>query len=163
VPDRDPLRVIFVCWGNICRSPMAERVAERRAADVGLTGVVFTSAGTSAEEWDEPMDSRARSVLTEHGYRSSQHRAHRITRAEIEGADLVIAMEDLHRGQMTALAPGALNISLLTDFDPAAAPGSGVPDPWFGTPAGFEGTLDAVEAAMPGVLEKLRELRRQRR
>jgi protein-tyrosine phosphatase len=140
---------------------MAERVAERRAADAGLTGVVFTSAGTSAEERDEPMDSRARSVLTAHGYRSGQHRAHRITGTEIDDADLVIAMEDIHLRKMTALAPGALNISLLTDFDPAAAPGSGVPDPWYGTAAGFEDTLETIQAAMPGVLEKVRELQRR--
>ena len=163
MPDGDPLQVIFVCWGNICRSPMAERVAERQAADVGLTGVVFTSAGTSAEEWDEPMDSRARSVLTAHGYRSGEHRAHRVTRAEIEGADLVIAMEDIHLRQMTALAPGAVNIRLLTDFDPSAAPGSGVPDPWYGTAAGFEDTLKTIEGAIPGVLDRVRELQKNPR
>ena len=160
MPDRDPVRVIFVCWGNICRSPMAERVAERAAAEAGLTGVRFTSAGTSAEERDEPMDPRARAVLSAHGYRSGQHRAHRITRTEIETADLVIAMEDIHLRKTTALAPGALNISLLTDFDPAAAPGSGVRDPWYGTAAGFEDTLATIESAMPGVLDKVRELLR---
>jgi protein-tyrosine phosphatase len=141
---------------------MAERVAERRAADLGLTGVVFTSAGTSAEDWDEPMDSRARAVLNEYGYRSDRHRAHRITRAEIEDADLVIAMEDLHLRQLTALSPGALNIRLLTDFDPAAAPGSGVPDPWFGTAAGFVDTLEIIESAVPGVLDRIRELQAER-
>ena len=141
---------------------MAERVAERRAADAGLTGVTFTSAGTSAEEWDEPIDTRAGAVLTEHGYRAGGHRAHRITKAEIEGADLVIAMEDIHLRKMTALSPGALNISLLTDFDPAAAPGSGVPDPWYGTAAGFEDTLETIEAAMPGVLDRVRELQAER-
>jgi protein-tyrosine phosphatase len=142
---------------------MAERVAERQAADAGLTGVVFSSAGTSAEEWDEPIDPRARSVLNAHGYRSGEHRAHRIDKKEIEGADLVIAMEDIHLRQMTALAPGALNLSLLTDFDPDAVPGSGVTDPWYGTAAGFEDTLETIEAAMPGVLEKVRELQGQAR
>jgi protein-tyrosine phosphatase len=162
VPDHDPVRVIFVCWGNICRSPMAERVAEREATDAGLTGVTFRSAGTSAEERDEPMDRRARAVLTEHGYRSDEHRAHRITRAEIEDADLVIAMEDIHLRKMTALSPGALNLSLLTDFDQAAAPGSGVPDPWYGTAAGFEDTLATIQAAIPGVLDRVRELQAER-
>jgi protein-tyrosine phosphatase len=141
---------------------MAERVAEHAAADAGLTGVTFTSAGTSAEEWDEPIDSRAAAVLTEHGYRADGHRAHRVTKAEIEGADLVIAMEDLHLRQMTVLSPGALNISLLTDFDPAAAPGSGVPDPWYGTAAGFENTLEIIKSAMPGVLDRVRELQADR-
>ena len=153
------LNVVFVCWGNICRSPMAERVAQRAAEEAGLTGVRFTSAATSTEELGSPIDSRAAAVLTERGYTTDHHRAHQITRAEIESADLVIAMEDIHIRKMLAIAPGSTNLSLLTDYDPAAEPGSGVPDPWYGTPAGFYGTLAAVEAAMPGVLDRIRELR----
>jgi protein-tyrosine phosphatase len=137
---------------------MAERVAERMADEQGLSGVAFTSAATSSEELGQPIDRRAAGVLREHGYRTNGHRAHRITRAEIEAADLVIAMEDIHVRKMLAIAPGASNLSLLSEYDPAAEPGSGIPDPWYGTPAGFYGTLDAVEAAMPGVLDRVREL-----
>ena len=158
-PD-GPVRVVFVCWGNICRSPIAERVAERVAADTGIEGVEFTSAATSTEELANPMDRRAAAVLREHGYRHDHHRAHQITRDEIEGADLVIAMEDIHMRKMLAIAPGATNLSLLTDYDPAAEPGSGVPDPWYGTAAGFYGTLSAIEAAIPGVLDRAAALRR---
>jgi protein-tyrosine phosphatase len=139
---------------------MAERVAERMADDQGLSGVAFTSAATSTEELGEPIDHRAAGVLREHGYRTNGHRAHRITRAEIEAADLVIAMEDIHVRKMLAIAPGASNLSLLSEYDPAAEPGSGIPDPWYGTLAGFYGTLDAVEAAMPGVLDRVRELQK---
>ena len=67
-------RVVFVCWGNICRSPMAERVAERMAEEQGLSGVHFTSAATSTEELGEPIDPRAMAVLQEHGYRTNHHR-----------------------------------------------------------------------------------------
>ncbi len=155
----EPVRVIFVCWGNICRSPIAERVAERVAADTGIEGIEFTSAATSTEELTNPMDRRAAAVLREHGYRHDHHRAHQITRSEIEGADLVIAMEDIHVNKMLAIAPGATNISLLTDYDPEAEPGSGVPDPWYGSEAGFCDTLSAVEAAIPGVLERASALR----
>ena len=155
----EPVRVVFVCWGNICRSPIAERVAERVAADTGVRGVEFTSAATSTEELANPMDRRAAAVLREHGYRHDHHRAHQITRDEIEGADLVIAMEDIHIRKMLAIAPGATNLSLLTDYDPAAEPGSGVPDPWYGTAAGFHGTLSAIEAAIPGVLDRAAALR----
>ena len=137
---------------------MAERVAERMAADQGLTGVEFTSAATSREELGAPMDERAGAVLREHGYRVDGHKAHPITREEIENADLVIAMEDIHVTKMRALAPDADNISLLTDYDPLATPGSGVPDPWYGTADGFYDTLSAVEAAMPGVLDRVRAL-----
>ena len=157
----DPVRVVFVCWGNICRSPMAERVAERMAADRGLTGVEFTSAATSREELGAPIDRRAETVLREQGYRVDGHVAHQITREEIEQADLVIAMEDIHVTRMMGLAPEARNVSLLTDYDPDAEPGSGVPDPWYGTADGFYDTLSAVEGAMPGVLDRVRELRRE--
>ena len=153
------LKVVFVCWGNICRSPMAERVAQRTAEEAGLTGVRFTSAATSTEELGSPIDSSAAAVLRKRGYTTDHHRAHQITREEIDSADLVIAMEDIHIAKLLAMAPGATNLSLLTDYDPAAEPGSGVPDPWYGTPAGFYGTLEAVEAAMPGVLDRVRELR----
>lgn len=151
----EPLRVIFVCWGNICRSPMAERVAEKVAADRGLTGVEFRSAATSREELGEPIDPRAVRVLERHGYRSGDHRAHQITASEIEAADLVVAMEDIHVRKMVALVPGATNLRLLTDFDPDAEPGTGIDDPWYGPAAGFERTLDAIEAAMPGLLDHL--------
>ena len=157
----DPLRVVFVCWGNICRSPMAERVAEKMAADEGLSGVEFTSAATSREELGAPIDERAETVLREHGYRVDGHKAHQITREEIENADLVVAMEDIHVTRMMGLAPEARNVSLLTDYDPEAKPGSGVPDPWYGTADGFYDTLTAVEAAMPGVLDRVRTLQKK--
>ncbi|MFT4215879.1 MAG: low molecular weight protein-tyrosine-phosphatase [Micropruina sp.] len=153
------VEVVFVCWGNICRSPMAERVARGWAEREGLTGVRFTSAGTSSEELDEPIDSRAQGVLARAGYSTGGHRAHQITASEIREADLVIAMEELHLRIMRRLVPDADNLALLTDFDPDAVPGSGIPDPWYGSSAGFRGTLDTIEAAMPGVLDRVRELR----
>lgn len=157
-----PVEVVFVCWGNICRSPMAERVAERMAADAGLADQVrFTSAGTSREELGEPIDPRARRVLEAHGYRAGDHSAHQITADEIAGADLVVAAEPLHVDRMLRIAPDADNLSLLSDHDPAAPEGSGLPDPWYGGPEGFEETLAAVEAAVPGVLDEVRRLVRQ--
>lgn len=164
--DRRPTEVIFVCWGNICRSPIAERVAEQQAATAGLQNVRFSSAATSTEELGQPMDPRAAEVLRRHGYRDGDHVAHQITADEIATGDLVIAMEPLHIDRMrrlgdvdTALDDG--RVGLLTDFDPEAEPGSGVPDPWYGGPEGFEDTLAAVEAAVPGVLDRVRQLQQQ--
>jgi len=159
-PGSGPVKVVFVCWGNICRSPIAERVAERMAADAGLERVEFTSAATSREEIGAPIDPRARQVLTAHGYRADDHAAHQVTAEEIAGADLVIAAEPIHVDRMLRIAPDADNLSLLSDFDPQAPEGSGLPDPWYGGPEGFEETLAAVESAMPGVLEQVRRLRR---
>ncbi|GAB3624678.1 low molecular weight protein-tyrosine-phosphatase [Mariniluteicoccus endophyticus] len=147
--------VVFVCWGNICRSPMAERVAEKYAADAGVDAR-FTSAGVSSEEIGSPIDPRARQWLTDHGYRADDHRAHRITADEIDAADLVVAMEQTHVDRMLALRPRRSDhIRLLTDFDPDAEPGSGVPDPWYGDADGFGDTLRSVEAAMPALVEQI--------
>lgn len=151
--------VVFVCWGNICRSPMAERVARGWAEREGLTDVTFTSSGVSSEELGEPIDSRAQRVLSRAGYTSSGHRAHQTTAHEIRSADLVIAMEEHHLSRLRRLTPEADNLALLTDFDPAAVPGSSVPDPWYGPASGFDDTLAALEAAMRGVISKVRELR----
>jgi protein-tyrosine phosphatase len=137
---------------------MAERVAERAAADAGITGVEFSSAGTISEKYDDPMDRRAAAVLEQHGYRHADHQARRVAEAQLESADLVVAMEDRHVSSVLELATDPSKVSLLTDFDPAAEPGSGVPDPFFGSDAGFSETLTAIEAAMPGLLERIREI-----
>ncbi|OYO12725.1 low molecular weight phosphatase family protein [Enemella evansiae] len=156
----DPIRVDFVCWGNICRSPMAERVAEAYAEREGLTDVEFSSSGVSSEELGNPMDPRAAQWLRENGYRADDHTAHQVTREEIDGADLVVAMEDLHVDRMRRLRPEhPEKLRLLTDFDPDAEPGSGVPDPWYGDADGFGDTLASIEAAMPGVFAEIARIR----
>ncbi|GAA2095036.1 low molecular weight protein-tyrosine-phosphatase [Microlunatus panaciterrae] len=155
------VRVVFVCWGNICRSPMAERVARRAAQEAGLTGVDFSSAATSSDELGAPMDPRAAAMLRRHGYHPDGHVAHRISPDEISSASLVIAMEDLHLRKLRALAD-VDHLRLLSDFDPDAEPGSGVPDPWYGSDEGFADTLAMIEAATPGVLAHVSELQRAR-
>ncbi len=101
------------------------------------------------------MDDRAATVLQRHGYRSAGHTAHQVTRAEIRDATLVLAMENIHLTKMRVIAPGADNLRLLTEFDPDAEPGEGIPDPWYGPASGFERTLGSVEAAVPGLLDHL--------
>lgn len=157
----DPLlHVVFLCLGNICRSPMAERVARDHLRTAGLDGLVrVTSAGASAEEEGNPMDRRARAVLDRHGYdATTPHLAHRITDVEATGADLIIAAERRH---LDALALRGLDVSpdhatLLTTYVPGARPGSPLPDPWYGPAAGFDETLAIVEAAMPALVAQLR-------
>ena len=137
--------VIFVCWGNICRSPMAEFVARKVFANEGLDARI-TSAGVSDEEHGGPMDSRARSVLKSHGYPCSGHNAHQI------------AAEPRHIQMMKRMAPDAGNLRLIRDYDPNCTPGTSLPDPWYGSADGFEDTLDAIEAAMPGIVDEVRSL-----
>lgn len=147
--------LVFVCWGNICRSPMAERVARSYVAKEGLD-VAVESFGISSEEEGNPIDYRAVSALTAAGYNAQRHRARRITRADIEAADLVVAAEPMHVRRLQALAPAATNIALLNDFNPAKPAGEPLRDPWYGDRAGFDETLADIEAAMPHILDTLR-------
>jgi len=150
--------VCFVCWGNICRSPMAKVVADARADYEDLRGVQFTSAGVSAEEQGNPMDPRAVTVLRDNGYLPGPHTAHKITADEIRGASMLIGMEQLHLSRITQLVPDAENLYLLSDFDPSADPGSAIEDPWYGDDSGFQVTLAQIKQAMPEVIRRAREL-----
>lgn len=145
----------MVCTGNICRSPMMERVAAAHAAQEGIS-VTFTSGGTSDEEHGNPIDTRARRVLDRAGYDSSHHRAHQVTADELAASDLVVVAEEHHRQRLLRRAPRA-DIRLLATFDPDLADGTGLPDPWYGQAEDFDETLLAVEAAMPGLMAHLKE------
>ncbi|QGF23090.1 low molecular weight protein-tyrosine-phosphatase [Raineyella fluvialis] len=153
------LDVVFLCLGNICRSPMGERVALSHVRDTPWAGLVrVTSAGASAEEEGNPMDPRARAALTGRGYDGhTAHVAHRITEAEARRADLIVAAERRH---LTALERRGIDLSpdravLLTSYVPGARAGSPLPDPWYGAAADFEDTLSVLEAAMPAFLTDL--------
>ncbi|WP_279014379.1 low molecular weight protein-tyrosine-phosphatase [Actinomyces oris] len=178
----------MVCTGNICRSAMAEVVLRDRLAAAGIPdsgpgGVTVTSAGVSDEERGNPIDSRARRVLTEAGYgvgavsratgiAIASHTAHRVTDAEITEADLLLAMTDSHWNvlQRRAASLGAEpdRIRMYRELDPAstqqveavAAGGSSrsvlnVPDPWYGTMADFLDTLEVVERVSDELAEQL--------
>lgn len=145
-----PVSVLFVCTGNICRSPMAEIMARGEAGDTPVA-VRFGSAGISDEEEGNPIDPRAARQLIADGYAVGNHAAHKITREEALATDLVIGLENVHVRAVKRLAPAA-NVHLLSEFDPTAAEGQGVPDPWYGGPEGFARTSDAIRAAIPGVL-----------
>ncbi len=150
--------IVFVCWGNICRSPMAEMVAQDYARRAGVNGVSFTSAGISAEEQGNPIDPRAAEVLRRNGYQVGDHQAHRISAEEATRASMVIGMEQLHLDRLRQAVPALDDAYLLSDFDPEALPGAGVPDPWYGPDDGFIDTLRAIEAAMPQIIKRAAEL-----
>ena len=150
--------ILFVCWGNICRSPMAEVVAREHAEREGLRGVTFHSAGVSAEEAGNPIDPRAAATLTAAGYHPGPFTAHKITTDEVKAASMLIGMEELHLSRVRTLVPQAHNLYLLTDFDRDAVPGSPIEDPWYGDDSDFQTTLAEIEAAMPEVLKRAKEL-----
>ncbi|MCB7135729.1 low molecular weight protein-tyrosine-phosphatase [Cellulosimicrobium marinum] len=165
----EPYRVMTVCTGNICRSPMAEVVLRDRFEAAGLGGrVVVDSTGVSDEERGHPVDPRARAALVARGYPvDDQHRARRVTRDDVATRDLVLAMTAQHARALRRLAADdatAGRVRMYRSFDPAAptaAPGAGesaldVADPWYGGPRDFETCLDEVEAAADAVVDHVR-------
>lgn len=161
------LRVMTVCTGNICRSPMAEVVLRDRLEAAGLGDVVHVdSTGVSDEERGNPVDRRARASLVARGYEVPVHRARRVRADELTGRDLVLAMTARHARALRALLPDDdARVVMFRTFDPAA-PVVGradehlldVADPWYGGPDDFETCLDEIEAAADGVVARVREL-----
>ena len=155
------LSVLFVCWSNTCRSPMARVVGETMARRENLSGVHFTSAGMSAAQAGNGMDPRAVATLRAGGYETGPHTAHRVTPEEICAAAMVIGMQPVELRQIKRIVPVARTLYLLTDFDRTSVPGSAIEDPLYGDDSSFKVTLHQIEAAMPGVLRRLRELRKR--
>ena len=153
--NRDVLRLCFVCSGNICRSPMAEKVYATVLDREGLADrVQVSSAGTGPWHAGEPADERAAEVLRRHGY-PADHVARQVNPNHL-GADLLLAASPEHVAALTRVLgrdDAARRVRLIRSFDPAAPAGAELPDPYYGGDGGFDEVLAMVEAAMPGLLE----------
>ena len=152
--------MIFVCLGNICRSPMAAAVLRAGAAAAGIE-VVVDSAGTDVWYVGEPADARAQAVLRERGY-DDGHGARQFEVADFDRADLVVAMDGDNARVLRLLAPGpdaAAKIRLLRSFDPDAPPGAEVPDPFHASASDFDRCLTLIEAACRGFVAELAKAR----
>lgn len=147
------LHVTFVCSGNICRSPMAEKMFAHQIAERGLGHVVrVTSAGTGGWHAGEPADRRATHVLREHGYPTA-HRAAQVNEDHMS-ADLVIALGRNHVRMLKDLGVPADRIRMLRSFDPrSGAHALDVEDPYYGDHADFEDVFAVIEASLPGLHE----------
>lgn len=163
-----PYRVMTVCTGNICRSPMAEVVLRDRFEAAGLGDrVAVDSTGISAEEHGNPIDRRAARVLDRHGYDTAgAHRARPVEASELPERDLLLPMTAVHARALRRLAGPELEdrVRMYRSFDPAAPvlrPGDpehrlDIDDPWFGGDTDFEDCLAQVEAAADGVVAHVR-------
>jgi protein-tyrosine phosphatase len=149
----DSLHVTFVCTGNICRSPMAEKMFAHQIRERGLDSRVrVTSAGTGDWHVGSGVDERAHHVLRNHGYPTT-HRAAQLDDDHLS-ADLVVALGRNHVRMLTHLGVPHDRIRLLRSFDPrSGAHALDVEDPYYGAHAEFEETFEVIEASLPGLHE----------
>lgn len=150
---RRPIRVLFVCMGNICRSPTGEALFRDYVAKQGAADRFdIDSAGTTGYHVGEPPDSRMAAAARTRGY-ALGGAARQVSRHDIEEYDLVIAMDssnlrDLHRLDKGGRHEGKLHLML--DFHPARK-GADVPDPYYGGEKGFHEVIDLIEQACPSL------------
>ncbi len=148
--------ILFVCMGNICRSPTGEGVM-RHLVDAEGHGdqIKIDSAGTISYHEGQPADARMREHAQKRGYRLDSI-ARQVRHADFERFDLIIAMDQDNHDDLTCRAPEAHlgKIRMLSDFLEGDWPVD-VPDPYYGGAAGFERVLDMIEAACPNILKAL--------
>jgi protein-tyrosine phosphatase len=153
------MRILFVCMGNICRSPTAEGVMRRLVDEAGLAdSISVESAGTGGWHAGEPPDERATLAARRRGVRL-QGAARQVRPRDFRDFDLLIAMDRANLRELLAIAPdeeAAEKVRLLREFDPSSSGDLDVPDPYYGGDRGFETVLDMVEAACRGLLDELR-------
>ncbi|MGI8697026.1 MAG: low molecular weight protein-tyrosine-phosphatase [Mycobacteriales bacterium] len=156
-------RVCFVCTGNICRSPMAERVFASMVADAGLSGaIVVDSAGTGGWHVGGGADPRAVRTLTEHGYDGRGHVARQLDPSWFAERDLIVALDSGHLADLRAAARDdrdSAKVVLLRAYDPLAmADGTlDVEDPYYDGESGFADRLAQIEQACAGLLRHIRD------
>jgi protein-tyrosine phosphatase len=151
------VRILFVCMGNICRSPLAQGVFENVLRREGLEYEVFVdSAGTGAWHVGSPPDERAQKSAGLRGLDLSSQRARRITPEDCDAFDYILTMDEDNYIVAASLCRGRAVVRPFLDFA-ADSPEGEVPDPYYGGPDGFERVLDLVEEASEGLLEDIRE------
>jgi protein-tyrosine phosphatase len=162
-----PTRILFVCLGNICRSPSAEGVMRALVAQAGLAASIeLDSAGTGGWHLGSAPDERATAAAGARGI-ALEGAARQVTGEDFLDFDLLIAMDRSNLRELQRLAGSEeqrARVRLLREFDPASGAHSpegwvggdlDVPDPYYGSPGGFEEVLDLVQAACEGLLAQI--------
>lgn len=158
--NKERVSVLFVCMGNICRSPLAEGVFRHLVRRRNLTDrFEIDSAGVSGYHEGDPPDARSAEVARRRGIELTG-RARRLRRTDLDQFDYVLVMDGENRAGVERLANGATpgaRIQFLREFDPAADDDLDVPDPYYGGPSGFEDVQDMVERACEQLLRTIVE------
>lgn len=149
-------RVLFVCLGNICRSPAAEAILRAKAAARGID-VVIESAGTGGWHQGDPADARMIRAAARRGYRLDHHRARQVALADFYSFDMLLAMDLSNHGDLLTIAPPdrGCDIRLFLDF--AGGDVRETPDPYYGGERGFEEVLDLIERGAEAFLDHIEE------
>lgn len=152
------MRVLFVCLGNICRSPTAHGVFQHLVNEAGLAQrIEVDSAGTAAYHIDNSPDPRSTQVAAGRGYDLSPLRARQAIEQDFDEFDYILAMDADNLRNLQNIAPEGYqgHLGLFLAF--AGHAGKDVPDPYYGGPEGFDHVLDLVEAASQGLLEHIQQ------
>ncbi len=154
---KEKISVLFVCMGNICRSPTAEGVFRHFVVEAGLADKIeIDSAGTHAYHIGDPPDRRATAAAERRGVSLAEIRARRVCDEDVERFDYIIAMDEDNQMRLLEQAPDELRLKVQLFLSFASGDETEVPDPYYGGGAGFERVLDLVEEASRGLLESLR-------
>lgn len=153
--------VLFVCLGNICRSPLAEAVARKRLAEAGFD-VRVASCGTGGWHAGEGADPRMVAAARAAGHDLSRHRARQLRGRDFMDHDLLLAMDrdNLRELRRLAATPAQAERAALFLGWTGAAPPMEFPDPWYGDAAGFAASVELAERGIAGLVERLRGSRR---
>jgi|TARA_R110002072_G_scaffold19100_36_gene71289 protein-tyrosine phosphatase len=155
------MKVLFVCTGNICRSPLAEGVLRKKITDAGLAAQIdVDSAGTVDWHAGSPPDQRAIGVALARGYDVKDLRARVVSSQDFNDFDRLIAMDKGHHRHLLSLCPEgkADRLRLFLEYFPTSGHGLDVPDPYYGKVEEFEETLDLIEKGCDGLLAELQAL-----
>jgi protein-tyrosine phosphatase len=151
-----PKRILFVCMGNICRSPTAEGVMRALLREQGVEGVEVESAGIGDWHVGAPPDARSAEAARRRGI-TLEGAARQVRMSDFETFDLLVAMDRSNQRDLLALAPDAAaarKVRLLREWQPGATE-LDVPDPYYGEGQGFEDVLDMVQAACRALLDEV--------
>lgn len=151
----EPVRVLFVCAGNSCRSPMAAGMAQALGAELGRP-IAAASVGVACRDPGAPADPRAVAAARKRGVDLSAHRRRQASSADFAAADLIVAMDQSTCARMRQLAPAGAEVRVERLRTYASSPGDGdIPDPWHGGPADYDAALDLIVEGVRGLLQAL--------